>query len=353
MGEIADYFRLQGEYCAKLGSPFYAVLHARAAADIDAGGPTAAVVAGYPHRPVASAMALRLMGLVHRLVLSGAEPALARHYPSAGGDGDAEAAWPHLRALVGRRADELRRGIALHGVQTNEVTRTAALLCGFLLVAAETGLGLRCLEIGTSGGLNLRWDRFRYESEAASWGDPASPVVLRDCWLPGALPFDVPARVVERAGCDPNPLDPTTAEGRLVLMSYAWPDQHERLALLGAACDVAARVPAAIARANGADWLAERLATPIPGVATVVFHSIVMQYLDGASLDRLRATIDRAGARASTEAPFAWLRMEPGGEQAEVRLTLWPGGAERLVATTSFHGRGVRYRPESARARRD
>ena len=46
-----------------------------------------------------------------------------------------------------------------------------------LVVARETGLGLRCLEVGTSGGLNLRWDHFRYESATGSWGDAASPVV--------------------------------------------------------------------------------------------------------------------------------------------------------------------------------
>jgi hypothetical protein len=350
---IADYFRLQGEYCAKLGSPLYAVLHRHAADDIDAGGPVARVLDGYPHQPIASAMALRLMGSVHRLALIGAAPELARHYPSTGGDGDAEAAWPRFRAVVADRCDELRRAVVEHGVQTNEVARTAALLCGFLLVARETELPLRCLEVGTSGGLNLRWDHFRYDAGTASWGDPSSPLVLRDCWAPGPLPFDVSANVVERAGCDPNPLDPTTDEGRLVLTSYTWPDQRERLRLLRAACDVAACVPASITRANGAHWIAERLARPTPGAATVVFHSIVMQYLDQASRDRFRAALEDAGARASREAPLAWLRMEPGGEQAELRLTRWPGGEERLVATTGFHGRGVGFVPESARARVD
>jgi hypothetical protein len=67
----------------------------------------------------------------------------------------------------------------------------------------------------------------------------------------------------------------------------------------------------------------------------------------------LRAALEDAGTRASRTAPRAWLRMEPGGEQAEVRLTCWPGGEERLVATTSFHGRAVGFRPESARVRVD
>ena len=46
--------------------------------------------------------------------------------------------------------------------QTNEVLRSAALLGGFLTVAEETGLPLRCLELGSSAGLNQSWDAYGY-----------------------------------------------------------------------------------------------------------------------------------------------------------------------------------------------
>ena len=256
--DVPAYLRLQGDYCGRLGSPMYEVLLGRAAEDAEAGGPIATVLDGYPHEPIASAMALRLMGAVHRLVLEGRVPTLAAHYPSAGGDGDADRAWPAFRAFVAAETAELRRRLE-QGVQTNEVGRSAALICGFLEVARATGLGLRCLEIGASAGLNLRWDHFRYEASGATWGDASSPVVLRD-YPAQAPPFDVAARVVERAGCDPHPLDPTSDDGRLTLMSYVWPDQAERLALLRAACEVARRVPAHVERASAPDWLAERLA---------------------------------------------------------------------------------------------
>jgi hypothetical protein len=338
-----EYLRLQGQMCGKLGSPFYEALLTRAADDVTAGGPIAAVFDGYPHAPILSAMALRLMGAVHRAVLEGRAPVLAERYPSVGGDGDGARAWPDFREFVADGLSAMRREIVERSVQTNEVGRTAALVCGFLPFAGATRLPLRCLEVGTSAGLNLRWDHFRYEAPDASWGDPTSPVVLRDRWIAGGLPFDVAATVAERAGCDPNPLDPTTDEGRTTLLSFVWPDQADRLALVRAACDVARRVPAAVEQANGADWLAARLATPTPGLATVVYHSIAIQYFDEASRDRAMAAIADAGRRATRDAPLAWIRMEPGGEQAEVRSTVWPGGEERLVATTGFHGAGVRY----------
>jgi hypothetical protein len=337
----AQYLRLQAHHCGALGSPFYERLLALAAEDAGAGGPVASVIAGYPYEPIASAMALRLMGGLHRLVLEGRAPSLAAHYPSVGGDGDADRAWSALRAFVAERIDEVR-ALLDRGVQTNEVGRAAALVVGFLEVARRTGRPLRCLEVGASAGLNLRWDHFRYVAAESAWGDPASPVVLRDAWLGGHLPFDVSAIVAERAGCDPSPVDQTTDDGRTTLLSYVWPDQAERLGHVRAACELAARVPATVDRANGADWVAERLARPPDGLATVVYHSIAIQYLDDASRDRLLATIAQAGRKATAEAPVAWLRMEPGGAQAEVRLTCWPGGDERLVATAGFHGRDVR-----------
>ena len=59
---------------------------------------------------------------------------------------------------------------------------------GFLTVAREAGLPLRILEMGTSAGLNLRWDYFRYEAPGQAWGDARSPVVLRDAWESCVLP---------------------------------------------------------------------------------------------------------------------------------------------------------------------
>ena len=340
--DLAEYLRLQGRYCGKLGSPLYEVLLDRAADDLTAGGVVAAVLDGYPLEPIYSAMALRLMGNVHRLVLEGRAPALGARYPSVGGDGDASRTWPAFRAVVAENVPLLREWMS-RGVQTNEVGRAAALAPGFLTVARETGLPLRILEMGTSAGLNLRWDRFRYETAERAWGDAASPVVLRDAWETPVPPFATAATVAERAGCDPSPLDPTTDEGRLTLMSYVWPDQRERFALLSGAIEVARRVPADVERASAVDWLPRRLAAARAGVATVVFHSIAIAYLERSAREQALGAIADAGARATGDAPVAWLRMEPGGEQAEVRLTVWPGGDERLVATTGFHGRGVRW----------
>jgi hypothetical protein len=34
--------------------------------------------------------------------------------------------------------------------------------------------------------------------------------------------------------------------------------------------------------------------------------------------------------------------MEPGADQADVHLAMWPGGERRLIALSGFHGRDVK-----------
>jgi hypothetical protein len=332
--KIAERLRWQADACAQLGSPLYAGLLEHAAADVEAGGPCRDVLAGHEHDDPRSMLPLRFMGAVHRLVLEGRVPQLARAYAEDGID-----AWPPFRSAVEEYAGELRAGVQ-RVVQTNEVSRCSALLGGFLLVAQATGLPLRVLELGSSAGLNLRWDAYRYEGRGRGWGDPASPVRL-DL----SVPLDVAATVVGRRGCDPNPLDPTTEEGRLTVLSYVWPDQRWRLELLRGALEVAARVPAPVDRAGAGEWLGAQLAAPAPGRATVVFHSIVMQYLPEPERDLVVELLRDAGERARPEAPIAWLRMEPETmERAGVWLDLWPCGRHAHVAAAGYHGRTVEWK---------
>ena len=283
----------QAEWAAKLGSPMYEALLRRMAEDARVGG--ACLAALEPHVEGSRALApLLLLAAVHRMVIEGRLPEAERYYPSQGGQFDADALWPHF-------LDAVSQAVLPGCVQTNEVGRSYALLPGFVEAARRTALPLRLLEIGASAGLNLRWDHFPF--------------------------LDVPDNVLvaERRGCDLNPIDPTLEESRPALLSFVWADQTHRLAQLREALEVARRVPAIVDRCDATAWLETHLADPRPGVATVVFHSVVMPYLSENARETVRCIIEEAGGRATADAALAWLSMETGQDQADVHLTIWPG----------------------------
>jgi len=345
--KLAETFRRQALGCETLGSPLYAELCRRLAVDAETGGPAWALLADHADASLGAAYPLRLLGGAHRLALAGDANTLARHLPSTGGDGDTDGAWAALHELIVAPPlpvlDALTRP-----PQTNEVARSASLIGGFLVVAQELRRPLRVLEIGASAGLNLRFDRYRYEQGDAGYGPPASPVRFAGLWEDGQPPFDAPLEVSQRRGCDLDPVDATTLDGRLTLLSYVWPDQRERLERMAAALDLATGVPAPVDRADATEWLVEHLRDLAEGVATVVFHSVMWQYLTDATRDAVRQLIENAGARTTTDAPLAWLRLEPldSLKFPELRLTVWPGGQEWLLANCSFHLGPVEWLPK-------
>lgn len=337
---MAELCRAQADLCAQLGSDLYVQVLRRCAEDVEAGGPVWDVLRDLADCPADFYPALRLLGSVHRLVLTGQAPALAAHYPSVGGR-PGPGLWDAFRGVVIDHAATLTT-LVNNTPQTNEVGRAASFLGGFLKIANETGLPLRLLEVGASGGLNLNWDRYRYESGDWSWGDAGSTVRLTDIFV-DRTPDSVPATVVERLGCDLSPIDLRAKEGQLTLLSYLWPDQIARIERQRAAIQIASNAQVHVERANAIDWVRQHLASPRAGMATVVFHSIVLSYFDDNERRTFGEVLEDAGSRATADAPLAWLSLERSAGRFEVRLRSWPDGSERLLAVCGGHGLPVQW----------
>ncbi len=290
-------------------------------------------------------LALRLLGGVHALALSGRAPELAEFYPSCGGTADSEPgsprAWAALRRTLTDQGESIR-GWLDHPPQTNEVGRAAALLGGLRHIAAAVSLPFRLIEVGASAGLNLRADHFYVPGPAGSYGNPDSPVVLTDGWQ-GDPPPEARIEVVERTGGDLAPVDPLTPEGRLTLTAYVWPDQTDRLSRLRGAFEVAERVPAELRAESASVTLARTYLTP--GTWTVLWHSIFRQYLSDLQRAELADGVAALAATATDNARFAYLYLEQsraGG--CPVTLTTWPGGERRVLGSAPAHGLPVRWR---------
>jgi hypothetical protein len=340
--DLVSAVRLQAKACDELGSPMYAEVLTRIGTDIEQRGVFAGLLAGHEDDPGPSAIALRLLGSVHRLVLEGTASELAAYYASVGGTWQTGAGWDSLVRTVRDHADAVRRRLE-QPPQTNEVGRSAVLLGGLRHVVAEQGLPVRLCEIGASGGLNLLADRFCYvDDDGRMHGQTDSPVRLQGAWA-GRRPPDATVEVVDRLGSDVAPVDVSAQAGRLTLLSYVWPDQTARLQRLRDAFRVADATPVSVCRSSAADFVGDLRLTD--GVSTVLWHSVMWQYMSRSDQQVVAARLAELGDRATRRCPFAHLSFEPQRRTAAdpeheflVVLRTWPGGGRRILAAAAPHG---------------
>ena len=345
----AEAFRQQGEACAALGSRMYAELLHGLAHDIEDDGPTRQVLRGHEDDPGPSGLALRLLGSVHRLVLERRAGGLAAYYPSVGGHWNASHGVPEFIALLQREREAVQAWLDLPP-QTNDVGRATALIGGLLHLPEQARGPVRVFEIGSSAGLNLLADRFAYvDTTGNRFGPPRSPVLLRPAWRGDGLVPWPDLRFVEACGCDLDPIDASTTEGRLALTAYVWPDQRHRLERLRGALELARASPPAVRRQGAADFLAG--VDLQDGTTTVLWHSVMWQYLPTEEQERAAGVIEALGERATPRAPLVHLLLEPTRRAPNrdheflVVMTVWPDGERRILGRAAPHGVPVTWEP--------
>ncbi len=271
---------------------------------------------------------VRLLGGLHHLVLDGR---------LAGWE------WGQVRAALAGERDWLARFVAEQAVQTNEVQRCWALLPAFLALGEQRPLEL--IELGTSAGLNLVWDRYRYVYAAGTWGDGDLVLAGEERARVSAELLGRRPAIVRRRGIDLHPLDPADAEDARVLECFVWADQAERLARLRRALAIAREDPPEIVAGDYVDLLPSLLADRDPAALTVVFQTVSTVYLEAERYEVLRHAVEAA------EPPVAWISTRryseeetglEGGFELEARLLGDP--AARLVARMGYHGQWLEWR---------
>lgn len=344
--KILAHFAEQAMYCDMFGSPFTAQLIRSMSGDYERGGQIAALLKHWSTSPRADALALRLAGYFHHAVLVNRDAELAAHYPSNIANWSIDDIWPLARALLEREPNAAAAFIR-SAPQTNETRRSIALLAAFLTFAENWKGDIDMLEIGASAGLNLNWDIYTYKTKSWAWG-VEGPVQIDTDWI-GPPPPIADIAVRNRAACDLNPLDISDEHERLQLKSYIWPDQPARLARFDGAVALARETGVHVERADAAEWLSRKLARRADDAATIVYHSVFLQYPPRETRDAIVDAILSAGARATARAPLAWVRLEPEALTDNVRdsprmvidITTWPGGQRQIIGFTDGHVRAV------------
>ncbi|MES3110348.1 DUF2332 domain-containing protein [Sphingomonas aurantiaca] len=334
-------FDIQAGYCTAMDAPVTARVCTALAHALDRDSATGRRALDWAGEPVADALALRLVGGLHALHRAGVDPALSAVFSGAETDPTRVAAT--VKAMLVAQDAALLPW--LDGPpQTNEAARSAGIMTGILHLAERYGPRFELLEIGSSAGLNLLIDRYRFDLGGVAVGPSASPVRIRPEWR-GAPPPTAPVAIESTRGVDIQPVDVADPAAAARLEAYVWVDAVERQARLAAAIAMVREEGVDLAQGDAADWVEARLAEPQrEGVTRVLMHSVVWQYLPAASRERIRIAMDAAGARATVERPLGWVMMEPNRDlhRHEVRVRGWPGErAMDLVALTHAHGAWV------------
>ncbi|MFV0279597.1 MAG: DUF2332 domain-containing protein [Rhodoblastus sp.] len=344
--DIADAFERQAKACVELGGLFTAALCRLLAGRLENTSAFGRRVAAWPAVSLWADLApLRCCAALNMLVRRGRAPALAAFYPPET-PGDDDSFWNAIAAAIAEHDAEMTAFLD-SPPQTNEVSRSGVLLGGFLKIAADTGMPLALYELGASAGLNLMFDAYAYElGDGRKWGAAKSPVRIGCAWSGEAPRLDTPLEVASCEAVDLRPVDARLREDRERMLAYVWPEQIERLRRIEPALATLAASNIKIAAGDARAWLENIMAGPPPsGVCRVVFHSVFMQYLPAEAREALRATILRLADRATASAPFAWLSMESASDRmsCELRLTIWPVGAKRVLAQVDWHGRWAKW----------
>jgi hypothetical protein len=219
------------------------------------------------------------------------------------------------------------------------------LLPCFLEVAWRAGVEvLDLVELGPSAGLNLVWDRYRYRYEAGEWGPKDSPLLLQ-----GEERRPVPARLLQvrprvrhRRGVDLSPIDVTQAGDALLLQSFVWADQTQRLERLERAIETLRQDPPALEQGDLVERLPEVLADRQLGALTIVFETAVLGYV-GERQARVVAALEDAGRQFPLA--FVWTGQPAPEEHGYYGLwaRLWPEDEELLLAHAPFHGQWLEW----------
>ena len=331
-------FLIQQHYCEANAAPIYGRMCAAVAAGLTRDTAVGARILDWAGEPTRDALPLRFFGGLHALVLAGADAGLAAVYSGAVTEPG------EIIAIIECVLAEQEAALMpwLDGPpQTNEPGRSAALMLGLIELARRHGPRIELLEIGSSAGLNLLIDRYRFDLGGTVSGPADSPVTIKPEWK-GPPARSVPLEIVSVRGCDVHPLDATDPVVAARLAAYVWPETPERLARVRSAIGMLSERGVDLVRADAADWIEARLAEPqAVGTTRVLMHSVVWQYLPDAVADRIRAAMKAAGACATAERPLGWVTMEPDrafGHQ-NIRARSWPGdGAWTTLATSHAHG---------------
>lgn len=337
-------FEIQAAYCDANQAPITAQICRALAGGLSATTETGRAVLGWTGNAVADGLALRLVGGVHDLWLTGDAPELDELFK---GEARADDMLRIVAAFLERQDAALLPWLD-SPPQTNEPGRSASLMTGLLHLAERHGGRMEIIEIGSSAGLNLLIDRFHMDLGGVKVGPEDSTVQITPEWRGSPPPHALPD-ILSVRGSDIQPMDATRPANERRLLAYIWQDHPARFERVAKAIAMQREQAVDLVKADAADWVETQLTLPQEdGVMRVLMHSIMWQYMDEARQRRITDAMEAAGAKATPDRPVGWVAVEADRNLSrhDIVIRSWPGhGEPMLIGHAHAHGFWVEHSP--------
>lgn len=342
--DIADGLRGQAEHCLNNDAPITASIIIAQIALMDSHTKCGKTIRDWPGKPLEDAMPLRLTGGMHHLHLTGEEQRLSAIYS---GEINEQAEIDEVIEQVVRDHDDQLLPWFDNPPQTNEAGRSSSFMSALLWLSGKVGPKFELLEIGGSAGVNTMMERYHYDLKGVEVGPIDSPMRIKPDWC-GPPPPENPVDIVAIKACDQNPIDLTDDDISARLKGYIWPEMPERFNRMEAAIALAKDNPPDLVKADAADWVEAQFQEPQEsGLARVLMHSIVWQYLPQDTQERITKTIEISGQMASKEKPLAWISSETNRKtfRHELIVRYWPGDGQPVnLGHAHAHGMWLNWK---------
>ncbi|WP_114571303.1 DUF2332 domain-containing protein [Exiguobacterium flavidum] len=284
-----------------------------------------------------------LFGAVHYLLLKGKDHRLKAYYPDmAATPLPSEEAFEPFRDFCRAHRTEIEELLRTRLVQTNEVRRCGYLYPVFGLVHRLTNKPLGLIEIGTSAGLQLMWDRYAYTyGQRGSVGDQDARLRISSEIIGEATPRlpETAPPVSHRIGLDLNIVDLKDEDERLWLKALIWPEHEERLTLFERAARYIDEQPLQLVEGDGVHLLPAYASQVGEESALCIFHTHVANQMPLHVKKELLRTIEEIGREREV------FHIYNNVQDRYLHLDRYQSGVvtKQTIAETDGHGRWFKW----------
>jgi hypothetical protein len=218
-------------------------------------------------------------GAIHYLLMNGTNHKLSEFYLSiTNHPKKAENAYPAFVDFCQKYSDKIIELLKIKIVQTNEVRRCSYLYPLFSHIYRLSKTPLALIEIGTSAGLQLFVDKYRYSYGSVDvFGNPDSEVNLTSVFKGEKMALQQMSlpEVATRIGVDLHINDVRNTEDYLWLNALIWPEHNERRELFEKAASFVWNHPLRLIEGDGVEILDSLVASIPEDQVVCVFHTHV------------------------------------------------------------------------------